>query len=223
MADGVLAPPRTLASSSGAGVRLSYALSDLAPDRQFALSFSWHPHRAVEPRLQAWKAWWCVGATGRWHRVHESNAARGFWRPACSRSTRQTQRPQDRSPAASVWLLNFPVACYILPPPRTKTVGRYACGRPSVKLSIDSSTHQDRRGFRNGAIACRDCLVSARVTTSETPMDNSRVKIPPGHSSCQEKLSVCCYLEIELGHESAGQGKNLNGTDHPVGPTASRR
>jgi hypothetical protein len=64
------------------------------------------------------------------------------------------------------------VACYILPPPKTKTAGRCACGRPSVNVSIDSSTHQDRRGFPNGAIVCRDCLVIASVTTSETPLDN---------------------------------------------------
>ena len=73
------------------------------------------------------------------------------------------------SPAASVSLLNFPVAGYMLPPLKTKTAGRFACGRPSVKVSIDSSTHQDRRGFPNGAIVRCDCLVNARVTTSTAP------------------------------------------------------
>jgi hypothetical protein len=62
------------------------------------------------------------------------------------------------------------VAGYMLPPPRTKTAGRYTCGRPRIKLSIDSSTHQERRGFPNGAIACCDCLVNARVITSKAPL-----------------------------------------------------
>ena len=169
-ADGVLAPPRTFASLSGAwGVTL-LRLGRSGSGPSIYINFSWRPVEESNLACRLRRPVWCVRTTGHWHRVHESNAARRSWRPACSRSTRQTKRPQDLSPAASVWLLSFPVACYMLPPPMTKTAGRYLCGRPSVNVSIDSSAHHDRRGLPNGAIVCCDCLVNARVITSKTPL-----------------------------------------------------
>ena len=169
-ADGVLAPPRTFASSSGAWGATLLRLVRSGSGPSIYISVSWRPVEESNLAGRLKRPAWCIRTTGHWHRVHESNAARRFWRPACSRSTRQTQRPQDLSPAASVFLFTFPVACYMLPPLKTKTAGRYACGRPSVNVSIDSSRHQDRRGFPNGAIVCCDCLVNARVTTSKTPL-----------------------------------------------------
>jgi len=119
------------------------------------------------------------------------------------------------SPAASVSLLNFPVASYMLPPLRTKTAGRYACGRPRVKVSIDSSTHQDRRGFPNGVIVRCDCLVKARLTTSTAPLDNFIINIPPDHCSRQdtigmEKEKLSAVVSLSEGTNLQAKGRTFS-------------
>ncbi len=155
------------------------------------VNIPWVPYGGIEP-LASTRLHGCGledrrrDHRARGDRLRDRTSQGRFWRPAWSQTVGQTQRPQNLFPAASVSLLNFPVASYMLPPPRTKTAGRYACGRPSVKVSMDSSTHQDRRGCPNGAIVCCDCLVNARVTTSKAPLGNCRVRLPPDHSSCQD-------------------------------------
>jgi hypothetical protein len=122
------------------------------------------------------------------------------------------------SPAASVSLLTFPVACYILPPPRTKTAGRYACGRPRISVSIDSSTHQDRRGFPNGAIVRCDCLVNARVTMSKAPLTTVSnyhriiIHVKSGNGTKPEPVSQACGTGGPVRSSSQAAGPSCRGS-----------